>query len=72
MSIGYKTILEKVEDGVRYLKELQLFEGSLVGMGMNNLANVTTAKQMQDQNIALLLQQLKDSYKWLPSQGSRK
>jgi HK97 family phage prohead protease len=59
MSIGYKTIVEKVQDGVRFLKEIQLFEGSLVGMGMNNMANVTAAKAHSDAQLSSLLHELK-------------
>ena len=74
MSIGYKTILEKMENGVRYLKEIQLFEGSLVGMGMNNLANVTAAKNLKDAQDAQLLdliKQLRQACQWPPASASR-
>jgi phage head maturation protease len=71
MSIGYKTIVDQVKDGARYLKEIRLFEGSLVGIGMNNQANVTAAKNLEDAQyhaqIADLIKQLRESYKWFPS-----
>jgi len=55
MSIGYKSIIDKVQDGVRRLKEIRLFEGSLVGLGMNNLANVTAAKSINYSRCAAIL-----------------
>jgi hypothetical protein len=48
MSIGYDTLQDKVENGVRYLKELRLWEGSLVTFPMNEAAVVTSVKSFQD------------------------
>jgi len=46
MSIGYDTIKAiPSENGIRRLKELRLFEGSLVTFPSNNLAVVTGVKQ---------------------------
>jgi len=44
MSIGYDTIQDSVENGVRYLKELRFWEGSLVTFPMNQSAMVTFDK----------------------------
>jgi len=44
MSIGYDTIKESIENGVRHLKELRLWEGSIVTFPMNEAAMVTGIK----------------------------
>jgi len=44
LSIGFETIKDSVTDGVRHLKELRLFEGSVVTFPMNELATVTSVK----------------------------
>jgi HK97 family phage prohead protease len=50
LSIGYDAIKSDYKDGVRYLRELKLFEVSLVVMPMNELATVQTVKA-QDPNL---------------------
>lgn len=44
LSIGYETIKAQTINGVRHLKELRLYEGSVVTFPMNILANVTSVK----------------------------
>ena len=44
LSIGYETVKSQVVNGVRYLKELRLYEGSVVTFPMNGLAGVTAVK----------------------------
>lgn len=44
LSIGYETIKSQVIDGVRHLKEIRLYEGSIVTFPMNTLALVTNVK----------------------------
>ena len=44
LSIGYDTIKSDVQNGVRYLRELKLFEVSLVVMPMNERATITAVK----------------------------
>lgn len=44
LSIGYEVVQEKMVGGVRYLKEIKLFEVSLVTFPMNELALVTGVK----------------------------
>src|SRR5262249_49597112 len=44
LSIGYDAIKSDYKDGVRYLRELKLFEVSLVVMPMNELATVSAVK----------------------------
>ena len=44
VSIGYDSIKSDIKDGVRYLRELKLFEVSLVVTPMNELAMVTAVK----------------------------
>lgn len=44
LSIGYRAIRKKMEGGIRHLKEIELFEGSIVTFPMLPLAQVTTVK----------------------------
>jgi HK97 family phage prohead protease len=44
MSIGYDTIKDQVENGVRLLKEVRLWEGSIVTFPMNEAAMITSVK----------------------------
>jgi len=48
LSIGYDTIKEAVEGKVRRLKELRLWEGSIVTFPMNEAAMVTAIKAMKE------------------------
>jgi hypothetical protein len=45
LSIGYEVTEREVKDGVRYLKELNLYEGSLVAVPANPEARITAVKQ---------------------------
>lgn len=44
LSIGFEAIKKSVKDGVRYLEEIKLYEGSIVTFPMNPLAVVTAVK----------------------------
>jgi uncharacterized protein len=44
LSIGYDVIRREVKDGKRFLKEIRLFEVSLVTFPMNELARVSAVK----------------------------
>jgi HK97 family phage prohead protease len=44
LSIGYDAVKAQIIDGVRHLKEIRLYEGSVVTFPMNNLAMVTSVK----------------------------
>ena len=44
LSIGYDTIKDQVENGVRLLKEVRLWEGSIVTFPMNEAAMITSVK----------------------------
>jgi HK97 family phage prohead protease len=44
LSIGYDTVKAQVQDGVRHLKEIRLWEGSVVTFPMNTLALVADVK----------------------------
>jgi HK97 family phage prohead protease len=46
LSIGYDTITEDFQNGIRYLKELRLWEGSIVTFPMNEAAMITSVKQV--------------------------
>jgi hypothetical protein len=45
LSIGFDTIKDSVENGVRQLKELRLWEGSIVTFPMNEAAGITAVKR---------------------------
>lgn len=65
LSIGYDTIKSQVVDGVRRLKEIRLWEGSVVTFPMNTLAQVIDVKARGeakgDFNEELLERQLLDA-----------
>jgi len=44
LSIGFKAIKAPIEGGIRHLKEIKLFEGSIVMFPMNELAQVISVK----------------------------
>lgn len=44
LSIGFQTVKDSIEGGVRHLKEIRLFEGSVVTFQMNELALITSVK----------------------------
>jgi HK97 family phage prohead protease len=53
LSIGYDTIRDEVKEKVRYLKELKLWEVSIVTFPMNELATVNSIKTLEDAKLAL-------------------
>lgn len=64
LSIGYSTVKDSIENGVRRLKELKLFEGSVVTFPMNPNALITAVKGQEtkgDFNQELLDVQLQDA-----------
>jgi HK97 family phage prohead protease len=65
MSIGYDTIKKDIEGGVRKLKEIRLWEGSIVTFPMNPLAMVTAIKALREKkddfNTELAEIQLRDT-----------
>lgn len=48
LSIGFRTVQDSIEKGVRQLKEIKLYEGSVVTFPMNELAQVTSVKSVLD------------------------
>lgn len=44
LSIGYRVVRDSIKDGIRYLEELHLLEGSFVTLPMNPLAVITAVK----------------------------
>lgn len=44
LSIGYETVKDVVEEGIRHLKEIKLFEGSIVTFPMNEMALISAVK----------------------------
>lgn len=50
LSIGFLSLRDEVKNGIRYLKELRLFEGSLVCFPANRLCYVTDVKQIESKD----------------------
>jgi HK97 family phage prohead protease len=46
LSIGFDTIKDSIDNGVRQLKEVRLWEGSVVTFPMNEACMITTVKKM--------------------------
>ncbi len=64
LSIGYKTVKSQTINGVRHLKELRLFEGSIVTFPMNLDAGINSVKKHEvkdDFSSELTDRQLSDS-----------
>lgn len=53
LSIGYDTVRSDVKDTTRYLKELKLWEVSIVTFPMNELATVGSVKAVEDARVEL-------------------
>ena len=84
LSIGYETVQKQVINGVRYLKQLTLFEGSVVTFPMNLSAGVNSVKahntkglfadaladNQVSQQFYLLLQSLSGALSPLPWSGA--
>lgn len=47
LSIGYAAIKAATVEGIRHLKEIRLFEGSIVTFPMNDMATVSSVKSME-------------------------
>ncbi len=71
LSIGYDAIKAQIVDGVRRLKEIRLWEGSVVTFPMNTLALVTDVKSRGelkgDFNEELSERQISDAWYQIPS-----
>lgn len=72
LSIGFETVKDAMDGAVRHLKELRLFEGSIVTFPMNELAMITAVKnadgtERKDFNDELTQIQLWDGYYQLMS-----
>ena len=48
LSIGYESVKDNVEKGVRHLKEIRLWEGSVVTFGANLQALITSVKSRRE------------------------
>jgi HK97 family phage prohead protease len=53
LSIGYRSIKDSVKNGVRYLQELRLFEGSITLFPMLPQAQITSAKTEIDEGAVI-------------------
>jgi|GEM_PF-3037085 len=75
LSIGYLTVKDFVADGVRYLKQLDLYEGSVVLFPMNPSAMIQNAKRFSETEkaeIATLARAIKQVYSEAIDQGFRR
>jgi HK97 family phage prohead protease len=48
LSIGFESVKDAIEGGVRHLKEIRLWEGSIVTFGMNLSALITSVKAARE------------------------
>ena len=48
LSIGFDTVKDAVDEGVRHLKEIRLWEGSIVTFPMNEMAQITSVKARKE------------------------
>ena len=46
LSIGFETVKDSIESGIRHLREIRLYEGSVVTFAMNEMAMVTSIKAL--------------------------
>lgn len=51
LSIGFKTMREEFRGSVRHLKEIALYEGSIVTFPMNELAQITSVKALDPERV---------------------
>lgn len=58
LSIGYSIVKDKIENGIRQLIELKLYEVSVVVFPMNEMAQVDTVKADDEKNLAPLHERL--------------
>jgi len=49
LSIGFTSVKDSIEKGVRQLKEIKLYEGSIVTFPMNEMALITNVKARKEQ-----------------------
>jgi HK97 family phage prohead protease len=58
LSIGYDSVKDVVEDGVRHIKELKLWEASVVTFPMNELALISSVKDRRARGVIELKAQV--------------
>lgn len=67
LSIGFDTVKSDMQAGIRYLKELKLFEVSLVSIPMNPAAQILTVKignlDAQISDLAQLVRDCRESWR---------
>jgi uncharacterized protein len=49
LSIGFESVKDTIQNGVRYIKEINLFEGSVVTFACNEEALITAVKALETQ-----------------------
>lgn len=62
MSIGFDTLKDEIREGIRYIKELRLWEISLVTFGANPVAGVDAVKSLQIATIREFEDRLRDEF----------
>lgn len=50
LSIGFEAVKDAIEKGVRHLKEIRLYEGSIVTFPMNEMALITSVKMRESKD----------------------
>ncbi len=59
LSIGYQSMRDAIQNGVRCLKEIRLLEGSIVTLPMSEMALITSVKGQDETRIRAALQEFK-------------
>ena len=59
LSIGFQTVRKDFQNGIRYLKEINLYEASVVVFPMNEAALITSVKGIDHARIEAALQSFK-------------
>lgn len=60
LSIGFMCIRDNIDKGVRHLKEIRLYEGSIVTFPMAEIAHISNVKTLNHSHIELALKSFRD------------
>jgi|SRR5579872_2489548 len=71
LSIGFLSVKDTVDGGIRRLKEIKLIEGSVVTFPCAETALITSVKNKQDATLSALIQEAKRAYQWSPQHQSK-
>lgn len=64
LSIGFETIKDSIEGGIRKLKEIKLYEGSIVTFPMNEMALISSVKKRDEKQDGDFNEELTEIQTW--------